>query len=144
VASGKIKEKTLGTTQGNCGMKGETLFDHSNGGCTVISLLLVSACLVRIASSFLFEKIIDIFCQKPLERIRHKFYNGKGFVHVTAEQASDELFDIGLLDRPDVSSHVSYLRRRKKPIEFPPISQVNWVALNATGSQEIFLETWLL
>ena len=95
-------------------MKGETLLDHSNGGCTVIALLLVSACLVRIASSFLFEKIIDIFCQTPLERIRHKYYYGKGFVHVTAEQAADELFDIGLLERPDVNLHVSYIRRRKK------------------------------
>ena len=102
MASGRVQEATLRTTQGNLGLKGHAS-DQSNGGCTVIALLIVSACLVNIASSFVIENIIDIFCQNPLQRIRAKFYPEEGFVHVTADQALDELCALGLLERPDVS-----------------------------------------
>ena len=55
MASGKVKEATLRTTQGNLGLKGHAL-DHSTGGCTIIALLIVSASLVNIASSYVIEK----------------------------------------------------------------------------------------
>ena len=101
--TGSVKEETLRTTQGDLGSKGHAL-DHSIGGCTVISLLIVSACLVNIATSFLIEKIIDVFCQTPLQNIRAMHYPGKGFEHVSSEEAANELFELGLLDRPDVSA----------------------------------------
>ena len=59
----------MNTTQGNLGLNGHPS-DHSNSGCTVIALLVVSACLAGIATSFIFEKFIDVICQESLERIR--------------------------------------------------------------------------
>ena len=102
MASGKVKEATLRTTQGNLGLAGHAL-DHSTGGCTVIALLIVSASLVNIASSYFIEKIIDVICQTPLKHIRAMLYSGKGFEHVSSEEAFNELFDLKLLGRPDVS-----------------------------------------
>ena len=107
MASGRVKETTLGTSQGNLGLKGHAN-DHSTGGCTVIALLIVSACLVNIASAFIIEKIIDVFCQKPLSHIRSVFYFNMGFDHVTSEEGVNELCDLGLFGRPDVSSHLLF------------------------------------
>ena len=90
------------TSQGNLALKGSAC-DHSTGGCTVIALLIISACLANIATSFVIERIIDNFCQIPLRNIRAMYYPGKGFEHVSSEEAANELFDLGLLDRPDVS-----------------------------------------
>jgi hypothetical protein len=96
----------LNTTQGYLGLNGHPS-DHSNSGCTVIALLVVSACLAGIATTFIFEKIIDIICQEPLERIRSLYYPGEGFVHVTAEEALREVIEMGLLEMPDASSALS-------------------------------------
>ena len=101
--SDSVSEEILRTTQGNLGLKGDA-HDHSTGGCTVIALLIASACLANIASSFVVEKIIDNFCQTPLRNIRKKFYREEDFNHVTSEEAVDELCLLNLLPRPDVSA----------------------------------------
>jgi len=141
LASGRVKEATLGTTQGNLGLKGHAS-DQSNGGCTVIALLIVSACLVNIESSFVIEKIIDIFCQTPLQRIRERFYHDQGFVHVNADQALDELCALGLLERPDVSFQLFSLHVFVIPL-YVLFSQVK-AASCATDSLETFSKTKVL
>lgn len=103
MARGSVQEANLGTTQGNLGMKGQPS-DHSTGGCTVIALLVVSAFLVDLASSFNLDFIIDVICQKPLKRIRDTKYPGKGFVHVSADDAVEQLSRIGLFASPYVST----------------------------------------
>ena len=102
LASGKVKEATLRTTQGNLGLKDHAL-DHSTGGCTIIALLIVSASLVNLASSYVIEKIIDVFCQDPLQHIRAMYYTGKGFEYVSSDEAFNELYDLKLLGMPDVN-----------------------------------------
>ena len=102
LASGKVKEATLRTTQGNLGLKGHAL-DHSTGGCTIIALLIISASLVNIASSDVIEKIIDVFCQESLQHIRAMYYTNKGFEHVSSEEAFNEVYALKLLGIPDVN-----------------------------------------
>ena len=104
--AGIVQEANLNTTQGNLGMKGHPS-DHSNSGCTVIAMLIVSACLAGLATTIIFEKIIDVICQQPLQRIRAKNYPDQGFVHVSSEEAFEELVNIGLLERPDASTPLS-------------------------------------
>ena len=111
--AGVVQEANLNTTQGNLGMKGH-LSDHSNSGCTVISLLIVSACLAGFASTLVFEKIIDVICQQPLKRIRDLYYRNQGFVFVSAEEALEDLINTGLLHRPDVSFAFSLSRTLSK------------------------------
>ena len=100
---GFVHEANLNTTQGNLGSKGHPS-DHSNSGCTVIALLVVSACLAGIATTFIFEKIIDVICQNPAENIRNLLYPGMVFVFVEAEEALEELIRMWLFDRPNAST----------------------------------------
>lgn len=106
--AGLVQVANLNTMQGNVGLNGHTS-DHSNSGCSVIALLIVSACLAGIATTFIFEKIIDIICQKPLQKIRRLYYPNMGFVFVSAEESLEELIELGLLERPDVSTTLFFI-----------------------------------
>ena len=114
---GLVLEANLATTQGNVGLKGHRS-DHSIGGCTVISLLIASAGLLGLATTAVVENIIDVICQAPLRRIRALHYANKGFAHVTADEATEELIERGLFERPDVSFS-SFLSRNKIVVHFP-------------------------
>lgn len=111
--AGVVQEANLNTTQGNLGMKGHPS-DHSNSGCAVIAKLIVSACLAGLATTAIFEIIIDVICQQPLNRIRAEHYPNQGFVHVSSEEALEDLVNIGLLERPDASTPLSPICILKK------------------------------
>ena len=103
MASGKMIETILKTTQGRfAGLNGGGI-DHSINGCAVIASMVASAGLVNIASLSFIESIIDDLCQEPLRLIRARSGRDQGYALVHSEDAIAALVDLELLSRPTVN-----------------------------------------
>jgi hypothetical protein len=65
----------------------------------MIALLIVTATVLGLASTAMFEFIIDFLCQEPLASIRSRVYPGRGYELVGHEEVRDELIERNLLSK---------------------------------------------
>jgi len=104
LASGRVSDRQLNTTQGRLAFESDIDEDHSLNGCTMIAYMCAIFALLGMFSSLVAERVIDSYCQGPLRQIRRTNYPNKGFVLVSEEEAIAELCERSLLPKFNAST----------------------------------------